>query len=149
MLFRVLFLLNPKLGDFFAGIGYGRSHLGQKTLWCTDLHTHTHTHTHRNQLSAAQICGVNCLVPGWGQWWGCGLELMSGALFLDLNLNRSKFRPPEMPIFGSRFRPAKNHCFWFLIFLRFFGQSQSRPQKSDRVFWGLDLDPKKSLSFGF
>ena len=27
--------------------------------------------------------------------------------FLGLNLNRSKFRPPEMPIFRSRFKPAK------------------------------------------
>ena len=40
MLFRVLFLLYPKLGDFFAGIGCVRSHLGQKTLWHTDLCTH-------------------------------------------------------------------------------------------------------------
>ena len=39
----VLFLHNPKLGDFFAGIGCVRSHLGQKTLWHTDLCTHTHT----------------------------------------------------------------------------------------------------------
>ena len=35
------------------------------------------------------------------------LDQINGRLFSGLNLNRSKFRPPEMPIFlGLDFRPA-------------------------------------------
>ena len=42
---------------------------------CVRWHTWTLFESHRNQLLAAHICRVNCLVAGWGQLRGCGLDL--------------------------------------------------------------------------
>ena len=111
MLFRVPFLLYPKLGDFFAGIGHGRSHLGQKILWCTDLHSHTHTHTHT---------GINCQLPKFAGWivWSLGGDNGGNVVWTWCH---------KLAQLGTC--PSKHNSFDFCRFLRYHFSPIARNEK--------------------